>query len=274
VQIHPLVARMPGTPDTPEQRIAGGVHAMAAPAMASHRSAAHLWGIPRPGIDPVDVILLDGRRSLDLDGVVIHHPTDRQRLVPQRRSNIRCTNILRTIVDLGAVDPAGLHSAVGHAMAANLASLTAIERATADHARQGRRGVVALRDAIAEWSIDDKPADSVLETAMARLVARYRLPPVEFHPIIEGYEVDFRVRDTPVLLECDGWRYHGLDRAGFEGDRDRDADLIAAGWIIVRFTYRAVVSRPAATAKRISAAVARWAPDVVVDPAHPPPDAA
>ncbi len=259
-QIHPLVARLPGTPDTPEQRIAAGVHAVRVPALASHRSAARLWGVPRPDADPVDVILTGARRDLVLDGVVIHQPTDRGRLVPQRRAGIPCTNILRTIVDLGAVDPAGLHSAVGHAIATNLASLPAIEAAVVDHARQGRRGVVALRDAIADWSIDQKPADSVLEAIMARLIARHGLPAVEFHPIIEGHEVDFRVRDTPVILECDGWKHHGLDRAGFERDRDRDADLIAAGWIVVRFTYRAIVSRPSATARRIRAAVDRWAP--------------
>ncbi len=259
-QIHPLVARIPGTPDTREQRIASGVFAIGAPALASHRSAAHLWGVPRPDADPVDVMLVGARRDLDLGGVVIHWPTDRTRLVPQRRSNIRCTNVLRTIIDLGAVDPGGLHSAVGHAIATDLVSLAAIDTMVAERHRQGRRGVVALREAIADWSIDDKPADSVLELVMTRLIARHGLPPVVFHPTIEGYEVDFRVCDTPVILECDGWRHHGLDRTGFERDRDRDADLIAAGWIVVRFSYRAVVSRPAATARRIRAAVQRWAP--------------
>ena len=41
-------------------------------------------------------------------------------------------------------------------------------------------------------------------------------------------------------------------------DRDRDADLAAAGWIVLRFTYRAITMRPKATADRIAAAVARW----------------
>jgi very-short-patch-repair endonuclease len=270
LQIHPLVARLPGTPDTPEQRIAAGVHAIGAPALASHRSAARLWGVPRPDDDPVDVILTGTRRDLRLDGVVLHHPSDRGRLIPQKRYSIACTNILRTLLDLGAVDPNGVHTAVGHAMTTGLASLPAIDAAAAEHAKQGRAGTVSLRDAISDWSIDDKPADSVLESVMARLIRRYSLPPVEFHPLVQGREVDFRVIDTPVILECDGWTYHGLDRNNFERDHDRDADLIAAGWIVVRFTYRAIVTRPTATANRIRAAIDRWTPAT----AAPPPDAA
>jgi very-short-patch-repair endonuclease len=270
LQIHPLVARLPGTSDTPEQRIAAGVKAIGAPTIASHRSAARLWGVPRPDDDPVDVILTGARRDLQLDGVVLHHPTDRGRLIPQKRYGIACTNILRTLLDLGAVDPNGVHTAVGHAMTTGLASLAAIDAAAAEHAKQGRSGMVSLRDAIADWSIDDKPADSVLEWIMARLIRRYDLPPVEFHPVIAGREVDFRVIDTPVILECDGWTYHGLDRNSFERDHDRDTDLVAAGWIVVRFTYRAIVTRPTATANRIRAAIDRWTPAS----AAPPPDAA
>ena len=276
-QIHPYVARLIGTPATAEQRIIAGVLAIGEPALASHRSAARLWGVPRPDDDPVDVIPVSGRRDLDLDGVIVHRPTDRARLTPQRRYGIACTNILRTIIDLGAVDPSGVHAAVGHAVATRLATLGAIEAAVGEHARPGRGGIVAVRDAIADWSIDDKPADSVLEVVMARLVDRYRLPAVEFHPVIEGYEIDFRVIGTPVLLECDGWTYHGLDRNNFERDHDRDADLIAAGWIVVRFTYRAVTTRQKATADRIRAALDRWSPEHTRASAHlpsPPPDAA
>jgi very-short-patch-repair endonuclease len=270
--IHPYVARLVGTPDTPEQRIIAGVHAIGEPAVASHRSAARLCGGPRPDDHPGDVIPPGSRRDLQLDGVIIHRPTDRARLVPQKQYGIPCTNILRTLVDLGAVDPSGVHPAVGHAVTHRLASLEAIEAAAAEHARQGRGGIVAVRDAIADWSIDDKPADSILEVVMRRLVERFDLPPVEFHPVIEGCEVDFRVIDTPVLLECDGWAYHGLDRATFERDRGRDADLTAAGWIIVRFTYRAITTRPKATADRILAALERWTPSTGLAPF--PPDAA
>jgi very-short-patch-repair endonuclease len=266
-QLHPFVARLHGTPDTPEQRIIAAVCAVGADALASHRSAARLWGIPRPDDDPVDVLLPSQRRDVSFKGVVVHRPRDRRRLTPQRRYGIRCTNIIRTLLDLGAVDPAALHGAVGHAITTNLATLDALEIAAAEHARPGRAGVVAVRDAIAEWSIDDKPADSVLETAFARLARRYGLPELEFHPIIEGFEVDFRVRDTPVVIECDGWAYHGRERRHFERDHERDGRLIAAGWVVLRFTYRAIITRPSATAERIHRAVHQWS-------GAPAPDAA
>ena len=266
-QLHPFVARLPGTPDTPEQRILAAVAAIGPTAVASHRSAARLWGIPRPDEDPVDLIDERSGSQARLDGVVIHRPTDRSRLTPQRRYGIACTNILRTMVDLGAVDPASSTDAVGHVLATRLADLSALEAATIDHGRRGRSGVAALRDAVDDWSIDQKPADSLLETAMARLLRRHGLPPVEFHAVIDGHEVDFRVVDTPVILECDGWAYHGLDRDTFERDHTRDADLIAAGWLVVRFTYRAITTSPSTVARRIRAALDRWSP-------APSPDAA
>jgi very-short-patch-repair endonuclease len=262
-----FVARLPDTPRTPEQRIAAAVLAIGDGALASHRSAARLWGAARPDTDPVDLIAPNGRRDDDLDGVVIHATGDLKRLRPQRRCRIACTNISRTLVDLGAVDAEGVGDAVGHALATKLVDLRALETTLADHAGKGRRGVVALRNAIDGWSIDAKPADSTLEAAMARLVRRYHLPPVTFHPVIEGWEVDFHVLGSPVILECDGWAFHGLDRTTFERDRIRDAQLTAAGWIVVRFTYRSIASTPARTARRIRDAVARWSD-------FPAPDAA
>lgn len=258
VRMHPGVARLPGTPDTPEQRIAAAVLACGPSALASHRSAAHLWGIPRQPHDPVDVIVPGRTQERHLDGVVVHRPRDGRRLTPQRREGIACTNVLRTLVDLGAVDPASVRGALGHVLTVKLASIDAVATALEEHARPGRAGVTALREAVDFWSIDSRPADSVLETAMRRLVVRYRLPPVEFHPLIDGWEVDFRVIGTPVILECDGWTSHGLQREQFERDRLRDGRLAAAGWVVVRFTYRAIVTTPAQTARRIAAAVERW----------------
>jgi hypothetical protein len=77
--------------------------------------------------------------------------------------------------------------------------------------------VSSLRTALDGWSIDSRPADSVLEPAMRRLVDRYGLPPVEFHAVIEGWEVDFRVTGTVVVLECDGWTRTGWSTGSSNG---------------------------------------------------------
>lgn len=178
----------------------------------------------------------------------------------QRRWGIRCTNQLRTLVDLGAVAPGLVSDALGHLLSTREIDLDAVAAALLDHGRRGRAGVGTLRKAVDDWSIDAKLADSVLETAFARLVARYELPPYDFHPVIEGWEVDFRFRSTNVVVECDGWTTHGLDRHRFERDRRRDDDLTAAGWLVRRFTYRAITTQPGDTARRIRRALATSRP--------------
>ena len=77
--------------------------------------------------------------------------------------------------------------------------------------------------------------------------------------MIAGYEVDFWMMDSPIILECDGWSTHGLDRAQFEKDRTRDAELTALGYVVIRFTYRAIITRPRKEAERIRKNVSRWA---------------
>lgn len=258
-QLHPHVARLHGTPTTPEQRIIAAVAAVGVDSLASHRSAARLWGIPRPDADPVDVLLTSQRRDVALDGVVIHRTRDLARLTAVLRFGICCTDIVRTLLDLGAVDPDALHSAVGHAITTNLVTLDALEVAAGEHARRGRGGIVAIRDAIADWSIDDTPTDSMVETALTILTERYGLPDIEFLPAIDDIEVGFRVRGTPVVIECDGWADHEHEHRHVERDREHDARLIGAGWIVLRFTYRAIIARPKATADRIRTAIEQWA---------------
>jgi very-short-patch-repair endonuclease len=258
--LYPGVARMYGAPASREQAIAAAVLAAGKGAMASHRSAAHRWGIPRPDDDPIDVMLTERRREANLPGVLVHRPRDRRDLSPVLRRNIRTSNILRLLCDLGAVDSASIVDAVGHVVTNGLASPVALRTAVEVHARRGRHGVPAFRNALEEWVIDGKPVDSVLEPAMRKLVHAYNLPPVEFHPIVGGYEVDFLVVGTNIILECDGWETHGRNRRRFEMDRSRDADLIALGNVVVRFTYRAITRRAAKEAERIRAIVRQWAP--------------
>ena len=84
-----------------------------------------------------------------------------------------------------------------------------------------------------------------------------------FHAVLCGFEVDFLIDGSSIVLECDGWDSHGRDRRQFERDRVRDATLAAAGYVTLRFTYRQVMRRPRQVAERIRAVVRRWAPSLL-----------
>lgn len=256
--LFPGVARIPGSPRTREQGIAAAVLAAGPGALASHSSAVVLWGLDRPD-EPPNVIVPDRRRGLELPGVVVHRPRDLLDLNAVLRSNIPTCCILRLLCDIGAVDRAAVASVLGHFLAIGAVSVTALDRAVRAHSRQGRNGITAFRDALGEWVIDGKPADSVLEPAMRRLLRANRIGPAEFHARLAGYEVDFRLTGTPVVLECDGWAYHARTRAQFQRATTRDGDLIAAGYVPVHFTYREIMRQPRRVVTRITGALRQFA---------------
>lgn len=257
--VHPGVARLHGTPRTRFQAIHAAVVAAGPDALASHRSAAALWGIERPAADPIDVIVRRDRTRLVLDGVEIHRPTDRVDLRPSFRHATSSCNLLRTLVDLGAVI-GSVDDAVSEAITSGAVTPAVLEYLLARHARPGRAGVVALRRALAGWPLDGAPADSELEIRMAKLLQRHRLPAATFHAEVAGFEVDFLVDGTPVILECDGWDHHGRTREQFEWDRERDLVLGTAGYVVHHFTWRQVTRRGRWVADRIRSLIGTWAP--------------
>jgi len=112
--VQPGVARLWGSPRTREQRIAAAVLSIGDGAVASHRSAAFLWGVPRPAGEPVDLSVACNQHVPDLVGVAVHRPADWADLVPTSRSGIPVTNPRRMLCDLAAVDPDSHTAAVEH----------------------------------------------------------------------------------------------------------------------------------------------------------------
>jgi len=58
-------------------------------------------------------------------------------------------------------------------------------------------------------------------------------------------EVDCLWREQRLIVELDGHEVHGT-RAAFESDRERDRHLQAAGWTVVRLTWRQLEDEPEA----------------------------
>jgi very-short-patch-repair endonuclease len=48
--------------------------------------------------------------------------------------------------------------------------------------------------------------------------------------------------EAGVVVEVDGWAYH-IDPERFQRDRARQNRLVAAGWTVLRFTWRDLTER-------------------------------
>lgn len=64
-----------------------------------------------------------------------------------------------------------------------------------------------------------------------------------------GYEVDMLWRPQRLVAELDGLAYH----SDFEHDRERDAELLAAGLRVVRVTWRRLTRAEQREAARFGA---------------------
>jgi very-short-patch-repair endonuclease len=258
VPVHPGVSRLAALSPSPAQEIHAAT--LVTGGIASHLSAAWLWGAEVEGTDPVDITVVDRHRSTRFGGVRVHRPTDLADLRPLERDGIKVTNPLRTALDVGAVcDPQRVAAVVEHLIVQRFLSLRTLRAGVGRHGQRGRSGVGALRLVLDDWALGDKPPDSVLEPAMARLLHDHGLPAAVFHHVVvcgpRTFELDFGLMDARIDLEVDGWAHHG-SRQAFEADRERDAYLAGEGWSVLRFTWQQVRFRSGWVADRIRTAVA------------------
>jgi very-short-patch-repair endonuclease len=258
VLVHPRVAVVAGTTITPLVRIAGAVALARRGSMAGLRSGAFLWDHDIVGDAPIDVISPGRGTRLDIPDIVHHRPTDLTDLRPVMRHGIPCANPLRCLSDLGAVAPDAVYDFLTHLRVQKIVSLDAATTTLERHGGRGRPGISALRAAIRAQALADGAPDSTLELAMDRVARRFRLPKMQFHAWIAGYEVDFWVIDTPVVLECMGWRAHGNDRDQFNYDKNRQAALLAAGYVVMPLVWNDIVNAPARAAAQVREVVDRW----------------
>jgi very-short-patch-repair endonuclease len=76
------------------------------------------------------------------------------------------------------------------------------------------------------------------------------------HCRAEGHELDFAFPDRRIAIEVDGWAWH-QDATTFHTDRQRQNDLVLAGWAVLRFTWPDLTERPIKVAAEIKTALVR-----------------
>lgn len=105
-----------------------------------------------------------------------------------------------------------------------------------------RKGLTALRD-LASDAIAPSDTLSPLENRFAEFCREHLadLPAPQTNVLIVGHKVDAHWPSHNLVVELDGYAYHG-HRAAFERDRARDAEMQAAGYRVVRLTNRQLES--------------------------------
>lgn len=209
-------------------------------AVLSHRSAGALWGLrPVPG-GRIEVTVPGGGRP-GPRSVQVHRTRCLTDEDVTERDDIPVTSAARTLIDLAEVlGPRQLKYAVNEAEVRELLDVEAVWRAAARVS--GRRRIKRL---IRLLGISAPPTRSVLERRFFELCEVAGLPRPQVNAPLHGFMVDFLWPDARLVVETDGSKVHNT-RAKFEDDRARDAELTAAGYRVVRFTWRQVTEDPAA----------------------------
>jgi very-short-patch-repair endonuclease len=171
---------------------------------------------------------------------------------------IPCTSVPRTLLDLAAAKDRSLRHAITQAEVERKFDLAAVNELLIRS--RGRRGVRRLRQAISLHDPREQLTKQELEGRFLRFCGRFRfpLPEVNGHLIIDGISLmpDFLWRDARLIVEADSRRVHGTVTA-FEKDRQRDQLLAAAGWTVIRCTWRQLRDEPEQLARTLRTLLSR-----------------
>ena len=255
-RVHRGVFAVGHPPLTREARWMAAVLACGNGAGLSHVCATALWEIrPYTGIY-IDVTVPRRTGRASRDRIRLHRSSIFSADDVTTHRGIPVTTIARTLLDVAATlkEPA-LARTIEQTEIRRLFDLRAVEQTIARHPHH--RGVPRLRRALALYR-DDEFSRSELEKDFLALCDANRIPRPLVNHIVEGKEVDFFWPDQRLIVETDGRATH-FTIAAYEGDRARDAYLLALGYRGLRFTELQLRFDGATVAERLAAVLATCA---------------
>ncbi len=242
-RVYPGVYAVGRPPATPLERASAAVLACGSGAALSHGSAMVLWGYWRQWEKPFEVTIVRDRRP---KGIRVHRSSTLTWRDVTRQLGVRVTAPGQTLLDMcPRWNDRSLKRNVNKALHSLWLTEGQLVETLARHSHApGAKRIASLlgqpgTPTRAGWE-DDFPA----------FCAKYGLPtPVMGQPL-HGYIADALFVEEKVIVELDSKEFH-MGPIPFEGDRDRDADMLAYGFVTVRATWERIEQRPAPEAKRL-----------------------
>jgi very-short-patch-repair endonuclease len=223
------------------------------PAVASHGSAAYLWGIYRYAPERIDVtapIRRRAKREFVVHFSSILAPEDRG-----ERQGLPVTSVPRLLMDLAIRSQAQqLDRLLERTEELGLFDLHALQDVL--HRAGGHRGRGRLRRALALYQPDPAFTRSRFEKEFRRRVrhAGIAAPSMNFNA--HGYELDAYWPDLRFAVELDLYETHA-SRAAFERDRLRQEELKLRGIETIRITRPRLQREPEAVIGNLTVLLAR-----------------
>jgi hypothetical protein len=244
----PGVYVIAGTPRTPVRDLWVAVLAVGPDAVISHETAVRVHGVD--GLRSALTTLTAPHGSHHrLRGLVVHQIDDVARRHRTRVDGLPVVTAARAVVDLGSrLTAARLGAVADDLVQAGATSWPAIGAVFGDVVRPGKPGMATVAALLDERGGDEVPAQSSLEQALFTAMAAGGLPlPARQMPLpgrgLRRGLADAGYTDARIVIEADGRRYHQR-LADMRRDRERDAQVVKAGWVPLRFVYEQVVHEP------------------------------
>ncbi len=239
VRARPGVFIVGGGPRTWHQAVMAAVLGAGSEAVASHSTAAVLWGLP--GVERGSTELSTSRPDRKrLEGTQAHRTLAFLDCEHTTRERIPVTTVARTIVDLsGRCSVAELGRMTDHGLRTGSLHLVDLRKCVAGLRPAPGRHPNKIHRVLRRRLRGYEPGDSDLEMRFVRALVAARLPePVQQHSATLGSRrcrIDLAYPECKVAIEIDGWAHHRT-RTAFDEDRARANDLVVAGWHVLRFT--------------------------------------
>jgi very-short-patch-repair endonuclease len=221
-------------------------------AVLSHLSAAAVWGLGGAGPVAEVQVTVAGRDRRSRPGIRVFRVGELHRQDFRWRDGLPVTSPGRTAIDLAGRGDADDTIRVLAEMRA-LGLVRDSELRAAMKRSPGRHGVGPLKAILSQES-GSVLTRSEAERRLLALTAAAELPPPQANARVLGFEVDAFWRKQRLVVEVDGYAFHG-HRKAFERDRRRDQTLTTAGYKVLRVTWRQLEAESLAVVARIAQAL-------------------
>jgi very-short-patch-repair endonuclease len=219
-------------------------------AVVSHDWAGAIFGIRPPTSGPIDITIPSCSTRVR-PGIRVHRTRRLDAPDTCAHEGVPLTSPARTLLDLAEILPRKeLQRAVEQAQILRCVRVdelhAIVARSSGFHGTSGLRSLLAAEPALTR---------SEAERRLLELLRAAEIAPAATNARVGRHEVDFLWTAERLVVEVDGYAYHS-NRAAFERDRARDAALQAAGYRVMRATWRQINSSPEALIARVARALA------------------